>query len=377
MALYKFKSEDVLVNGIEAYPNIKFAIYTGTLYYNDRVDEFGIPNGNVSLNELGTLTAGGADYYAFITKESSRIGWKTVSVTEFNEMQWGDTLTASLPLTASIQSEYFPASDPRLHVDALKNVSNSYRVLSNHYAFSSSLGDKATQIVRLISFPSIFYGSAIKKGSVDLKFYHTGTLIGELQDKTRNGNLIQVGPSGSTESGSVAGVVYYNEGFILLTGSWNLNSSTDNYEGSTTPRWVDFACVDDGLGTPPQLSSYEINMSGTQTIPVLTMLAHANKADLNHSNNPTYITYGQGTGSSNPYGVSTGTLGYYERDDLYIKNVAKYPYTVDTGSFRKETYISKIGIYDENKNLIGIGKLATPVRKRENDQFTFKLKLDI
>jgi hypothetical protein len=52
-------------------------------------------------------------------------------------------------------------------------------------------------------------------------------------------------------------------------------------------------------------------------------------------------------------------------------------YNNDTGSFRKETYISKIGIYDDQKNLIGIAKMATPVRKRENDQFTFKLKLDI
>ena len=54
----------------------------------------------------------------------------------------------------------------------------------------------------------------------------------------------------------------------------------------------------------------------------------------------------------------------------------KYPYTEETGSFKKETYISKIAIYDEDKNLIGIAKVATPVRKRENDQFTFKLILD-
>ena len=28
-------------------------------------------------------------------------------------------------------------------------------------------------------------------------------------------------------------------------------------------------------------------------------------------------------------------------------------------------------------NLIGVANLATPVRKQENNQFTFKLKLDI
>ena len=46
-------------------------------------------------------------------------------------------------------------------------------------------------------------------------------------------------------------------------------------------------------------------------------------------------------------------------------------------NFEKITYISKIGIYDKDRNLIGIAKLATPVKKTENREFTFKLKLDI
>ena len=43
----------------------------------------------------------------------------------------------------------------------------------------------------------------------------------------------------------------------------------------------------------------------------------------------------------------------------------------------RQTFISKIGIYDENKNLIAIAKLATPLRKEEKDEFVFKLKLDL
>ena len=34
-------------------------------------------------------------------------------------------------------------------------------------------------------------------------------------------------------------------------------------------------------------------------------------------------------------------------------------------------------MYDKYKNLIAIANLATPVRKRQQDGFTFKLKLDI
>ena len=43
----------------------------------------------------------------------------------------------------------------------------------------------------------------------------------------------------------------------------------------------------------------------------------------------------------------------------------------------KETYISKVAIYDEKKNLIGIAKLANPVRKTPDRSYLFKLKLDL
>jgi len=381
MSLYKFEPNDILFNRIETHPRVKFVLHTSSVIYNDKVNECGITDGEISLGELSTLKGAGADVYQFITKGSSRIGWKTVGLSAFNNTyDFGDIMSSSLPMTSSIQNQYFYEDSTRLHVDALENISNGYKVLSNHYAFDSSLGDKGTQELRLFSFPSIFYGSNIVKGTVNLDFYVTGSLIGRLQDKDRNGNLIQTAPSGSTGSGSVGGVVYYNEGFILLTGSWDITTAhIEEYINGApeqAPRWIDFGAT----GSSPTAtvsSSYEMEMSGTQYVPVITMLAHADKADLNHSNNPTYIKYGQTSTISNPYNANTGSLGYYEKDDIKIKNVAKYPYNNDTGSFKKETYISKIGIYDDDKNLIGIAKLATPVRKRENDQFTFKLKMDI
>jgi hypothetical protein len=379
MSLYKFESEDVLFNRIETNPRVKFVLHTSSVIYNDNVDEFGIPNGNIALSELSTLKANGADTHQFITKDGTRVGWKTITLSSFNSLQFGDLMTASLPMTASIQNQYFELNALRPHVDALENISNLYTPLSNNYAYSSSLGDKATQAMRLFSIPSIFYGASIKKGTVDLKFYVTGTLIGRLQDKYRNGNLIQTEPYGSTGSGSVGGVAYYNEGFLMLTGSWDITTEhSEDYIGGglVNPKWIYFG-AEGASDTDTEMSSYEMDMSGTQYLPVITMLAHANKADLNHSNNPTYIEYGQTIGTTNPYRVDTGSLGFYERSNFKIKNVAKYMYNSDTGSFRKETYISKIGIYDDQKNLIGIAKVATPVRKRENDQFTFKLKLDI
>ncbi len=101
------------------------------------------------------------------------------------------------------------------------------------------------------------------------------------------------------------------------------------------------------------------------------MLAHAKKNELNHSNNPTFVEYNK------PLMISSGTTGYTENNELPIKNTVSSSYNTPTGSFKKTTYITKIGIYDEQQNLIGIASVANPVKKIEDRGFTFKLKLDI
>mgnify|MGYP003338390764 CR=1 FL=1 len=45
--------------------------------------------------------------------------------------------------------------------------------------------------------------------------------------------------------------------------------------------------------------------------------------------------------------------------------------------FEKETYISRIGLYDKDRKIIGYATLANPVKKTENREFIFKLKIDI
>ena len=69
--------------------------------------------------------------------------------------------------------------------------------------------------------------------------------------------------------------------------------------------------------------------------------------------------------------------GYYEYDKIEIKNTVSSSYNDPTGSFMKTTYISQIGIYDDERNLIAIAKLAKPVKKIEERELTFKLKLDL
>ena len=460
--IFKFEPSDKFVNTVKNYPAVSFVIHGGHTFYNNRLPISGawgpnvlIPSlfppdvrtGHISLYEQNIDRAGSLPLFAseidpltravllgqnpgdpllnyqagpnppitpFVIKDGTRVSFKTVSIENFNTLsQFGDVISSTYPLTASITKEFYSATTPRYtqdvwtysdpvppalagvwsvltpssvsHLYALKNTINYYKHLSPHFVVSSatigggrnlmasSSGEGGNIPVGLVSVPSIFYGSGMKKGSVSLKFYVSGTLIGELKDEKRNGELIQSGPYGSSGSGSVAGLALYNEGFFILTGSWLLSDThSEDYTGSAgAPNWICFAQTIAGSGFTAPSSSFSIDFKGITKIPTLTLFAHAPRNTLNHSNNPTYIKYGEATIES------TGALGYIQKDTIAIKNIVSSSYNDPTGSFKKVTYISQIGIYDGNKNLLGVAKLANPVKKLEERDITFKLKLDI
>lgn len=336
----------------------------------------------------------------FKVKDGTRTNFKTVSTAEFNSTAGGRPLYKEYPLSASIQKYYYAADSIKISgsyrvnvttastgsvsfLAALKNTLNYYAKVNPNYQVSSSLrnltasaaaGTDGALDVGLVTIPSIFYGDSIEKGTVNLKFYITGTLIGELKDINRNGSLIQTGPLGSPGSGSIAGVVLYKEGFLVLTGSTDLSNGTNTDDFGTDnnfPSWVNFAqTISASAPTTPD-SSFSLNFSGSNKIPTMTLFVHAGKGDLNHSNNPTYID------KDTQILLASGSTGFVQNPKALIKNIVSSSYPDPTGSFVKTTYISQIGIYDKNKNLIAIAKMATPVKKTPSRDFTFKIKFDI
>lgn len=321
----------------------------------------------------------GSQPFPFITKEGSLGSFKTISTSEFNsDFSYGDVITGSYPLSSSISSDFFDSGilvgpKRKYRILALKNTLNYYTYLSPHYSFSSSLGDKESQELRLISVPSIFYGKSIRKGSISCKWYHTGSLVAELKDINKDGELIQIGPEGSPGSGSVAGIALYSEGFLLLTGSWDLHTYTERFEidsPETTPSWKYFMTTgSSGLGQVPS-SSFSLDFEGVEEIPNMTMIAKAEAGEFNHSNNPTFIEYGQNQVPN------SSSIDFVENEQLSIKNIVDAIYDEEDPPFEKITYISKVAIYDENKNLIGVAKMANPVRKKTKDNIAVKMKLD-
>ena len=105
-----------------------------------------------------------------------------------------------------------------------------------------------------------------------------------------------------------------------------------------------------------------------QTTEVQTLMAHAPAGEVNYSNNPTFQT------ASSTYGQNSHSI--YE-NQVTLTNVVSSSVQNFSASYEPTTYISKIGLYDEDNNLIGIAKVAKPIKKENRDSYTFKLKLDI
>lgn len=390
MSLQKIKPTEIFINQVEFNPKVNFYVYNGKTYYNQQPEISGaftnnllnVPTGYLSLYELNVDRNQSQTglIYPFITKDGSLTSFRTTSTTSFNtDFGYGDVVTGSYPMSASILREYYQLNDSRTHLDALKNTLNYYQHISKHYSYSSSLGDKSTQRLNLISIPSIFYGSQIKKGTVKLDFYISGTLIGTLEDSNKNGELIQTGPSGSTGSGSVAGVALYTEGFVILTGSWGLETGTirnylDDISNQVTSSWIYFGAGMYGTenytnGSLPS-SSFSVSFEGTNKTPIMTLFAHAKRGELNNSLNPTFIN-------------SSSYVAPLITSSSFIENALMQPTNVVSSSFNtkpyleKITFISSIKLYDENKNVIGIAKVAKPIRKSQERDLTFKIKLDL
>ena len=398
--LHPFGPDDIFQNRIISRPKFDFVMYNGSAYVNNNSDTLGqnITTGTINLFEYNVDRDGTSQglIYPYVSRNTNLVFRTNHLTTE----QYGSLnpsiqeITGSYPLTSSITRQYYEATSypfpngtnsakdtyvsNRKELIALQNTMNYYRYISDSYAYT---GSYASGTVNLLQIPSIMFGEQIKKGSVSLKFYYTGSLIDEAVDSRQNGELIS---TMGGASGSVVGMVLYNEGFVLLTSSVDISSDQDDYVGNAAAgdplrnaSWQYFGAYnalstgESGFATA---SLFSISFEGTQKIPTTTMFATAQPGDLNNSLNPTWVSSSRSAWRDE---TSVSDLGYVESRNIPIKNTIDSQYCDYEEEFQKQTFITEIGIFDKDKNLIGVAKLANPVQKKEADSYTFKLKLDM
>lgn len=428
MHRFKFTTDDLFVNRLKTYPEYDVFIYQGQMYVNrslqpssaDGIVVYDINRNKTADDAIYPFVMSGSSKTAFrsqqyqpLIKEATgdhffisknyleQTGEKAVNIASVTNTSGQITSSYGIesPIkrnltsrVSSITSNFFNISGGaiqtnhttnlptpvNLSASALQNVARKYTVLSDHFIFiSSSIRPRDlvsdSNSINFLTIPSMYYGSTIKKGSVELNYYITGSKLASCADIDHNGTLI--GTTGST-LGSVVGLVMYDEGIIMLTSSIDLETGPAlgiKYDGSDplASSWQYYGTtLNDGISHHTLASaSYDLNFKGTNYVSSMTMFAHANKGHLNHSNNPTYRNLN--TARVN----QTGSGLIFAEGPSDIANMVSGSFV--SASFEKTTYISKVHIYDEDGNLIGITSLAKPVKKTLTDEFTFKMKLDL
>jgi len=413
----KFTNNDLFYNTLLANPKYTIVLCSGSLRINDQINQNTEESSSISgvdhprsFTYSKTGLTGSYQYSSSISREfiySTLVG---------SELSFNSNVTSysSIKKIAAmknifqkyrLENEYsnidYYLSNNGVPQDKKKNAANpAYTIALSPSSYPGSF-IVPTASINLIEIPRDFYGNYIKPGSVYLNMYVSGALAASATDTGKNGKLIQTyGPN----SGGVIGSVLYEHGFLLITGASALTADQAPYiqplpsvvstASSDYLKWIYFGSYQNITGSAI-LTKYELIFEGTNAIPTLTMMCHAEKNELNWSNNRTFIEAGQGedlvigqttsstdnTGSI--YYADSGTIlipadsTYRESPFITIKNTISSSFSHYSASYSPQTFISQIGIYDDKKNLIAIAKLANPARKTKETDYTFKLKLDL
>jgi hypothetical protein len=176
----------------------------------------------------------------------------------------------------------------------------------------------------------MFYGRQIATGSV-LMTINTWPSSGTLYWKEDGyGRIWQVSsPTAEWNTGTqLSGNVFYNEGFIVFT--------------NPDPLWHVYLRADGG-------AHKTLQFRGVNPINSMVFMCRMASTEVNASNNPTYYTTDE-----------TGKRWAY-----------------NSGSAESVTYVTAVGLYNEERQLVAVAKMAQPIRKRERDLVDIRLKLDI
>jgi len=398
--MFKFEENDIISNTVVANPRFRFSFYNGVAYVNEQDDNGVYGTGSIYVNDLNVLNP--AIHKIFTNLDPL-----------YANTQDNYPITSSALIPFEIKRDFIkktgstydpvyttgfgsPAISSIAKFISLKNSMKVKEIQSPVFKFNDYITETSNpplivpktaallQDLTIFSLDDIFCGSLINPGSIDLKFYKDGELLARARDTRKNGELIEQTNS-TIGTGSVVGFALYEEGIIVLTDTASLGGGQEYFQQPTAsagsavlddPKWIHFGSyidVEGGVATAITGSSYIIDLEGTKPKQTITMMAYAPKNKLNWSNNPTFLD----ASTKNNYINNTSSFYYEESQNVLVKNVVSSSFSAYSASFVPTTYIRTIGIYDEDKNLIAVAKVANPVKKTTEQDYTFKLKLDL
>lgn len=210
---------------------------------------------------------------------------------------------------------------------------------SGSFSFGSAATSLTEEVRRLkvLSIPQGFFGRRVVPGSVRLTCNafdgEDFGLIRTLVDDGRgglymSGSCFGAEPGGESVYWNKVGNVFYDEGLVVIK----------------DPALLDFGDPTPGKTDHPA-DVLQVDFRGDTRIPVKTLMCRIDRGDLNASLNSTFWRA--------------------EEDGSRIR---RHP----SGSL----YVTTVNLYNDDHELVGVARLAEPLRVRPRDRFNIRLRLD-
>jgi len=146
--------------------------------------------------------------------------------------------------------------------------------------------------------------------------------------------ILYTGSAAVADTG--VGLIYYQAGVVVLTASVDLFASATDFTGtlsiSGTADVVREGWIDNSFNNTTELNS-------------TVYFCRLNNNEFNYSSNPTYLS-----GSK-----------------IVTKNVSSDP---------SVSYVTSIGLYSADNELLAVAKLSEPLKKDQNNELTLRVRLD-
>mgnify|MGYP001491805909 FL=1 len=251
-----------------------------------------------------------------------------------------------------------------------------YSKHGREYVRSGSMNRNLHSSASVISVARDLFGEKIKPNSIELTANVGGETFtikddgeGNLYDNafsssfvTYKANLFQSGSSTTTAtrgSGSEVGNIFYEQGLLVFTDTGSYKdvgfgtSYTLKYQSTQTHYEYEYrvSAKPFEFNTSTNISLTP-DRSGSQTI-------SQGVVSMSNFFPPSHLPTGQGTGSyATFYNAATESLG------------------IVTGS-EFQPFVTDIGLYSENNELLAHGKLAKPVKLSKDIETTFVVRFDV
>lgn len=229
----------------------------------------------------------------------------------------GGLTTKFAGLTSSINITYAVknGSNQGLY-GAIQNLFSYYSVYNSRYSFAT--GSTSFQVINI---PEVYYDRAILSGSFTGIDINSSGSARTIYDDGFGGLCA------GSNSGSLIGTIFYSEGIAVLT----------------DPTFGDFGVASTGS------FHWRFSFAGTHTIPVNIYRCRAPGGELNASTNRSFYTVPVSGALKNTRQILTSSL---------------------------TPYITAVGLYNEDYELVGVARLAQPVRKEFGWDVCVNLKMD-